>query len=118
MKIRFQADNDLRRQIVVAIRRHYPEIEIRSAQEADLDGLPDLAVLGMCANEGRILITHDVTTIGKSLRSLMDQSISSPGVFVVVPQDAAISQVILAVFLIWSASSPEEWVNRVTKIPF
>ncbi len=118
MRIRFQADNDLRRQIVVAIRRHYPEIEIQSAQEAELDGLPDLAVLEMCANQGRILITHDVTTIGKSLGSLMDQSISSPGVFVVVPQDAAISQVILAVFLIWSASSPEEWANRVTKIPF
>ena len=37
MKIRFQADNDLRRQIVVAIRRHYLEIEILSAQEAELD---------------------------------------------------------------------------------
>lgn len=57
-----------------------------SAQEAALDGLPDLAVLEMCAKEERILITHDVTTISKSLRSLMDQGISSPGVFVLVPR--------------------------------
>ena len=89
-----------------------------SAQEAALDGLPDLAVLEMCAKEERILITHDVTTISKSLRSLMDQGISSPGVFIVVPQDAAISQVILSVFLIWTASTTEEWMNRVTKLPF
>ena len=89
MTLRFQADNDLRRQIVVAIRRHYPDIDIKSAQEASLHGVDDFAVLEMCAEQGRILLTHDVTTIGKSLKRFVGEGGNSPGVLVVIPQAAA-----------------------------
>ena len=59
MKIRFQADNDLRKTIVRGVARCAPEIDFRSAQMARLDGVPDSEVLAMAAREDRILVSHD-----------------------------------------------------------
>ena len=37
---------------------------------------------------------------------------------IVIPQDAPVGHVVDTLILIWAASEPEEWQNRITKIPF
>jgi hypothetical protein len=60
MTIRLQADNDLDQRIVFATRRLEPAIDFQTAPEAGLHGLTDPAVLGLAAQQGRILDVHFV----------------------------------------------------------
>ena len=118
MPIRYQADNDLRRHFVRAVRRREPAIDFQTAQAADLDGMDDLAVLRKTASENRILVSHDKRTMPQALATLMREGIESPGIFLVIPQNAEIQRVSESLILAWAASDPVEWRNRITKVPF
>ena len=51
MTIRFQADADFRRAIVLGVRRREPAIDFRDPHEAGLRGLRDDQVLELAAHE-------------------------------------------------------------------
>ena len=63
MRIRFQADADFNNIIVAAAVRRFPEIDFRGAVLAGLAGLTDAEVLALAAKDGRVLVTHDQTTM-------------------------------------------------------
>ena len=63
MKVSFQADADLKEPIVLAVKRSAPEIDFKTATEANLEGLDDTVVLGIAAQEGRLLVSHDRRTM-------------------------------------------------------
>ena len=63
MRVRFQADADLDGRIIRGLRRIAPEIDIRTATEAELAGLTDLEVLQVAASDGRILVSQDRRTM-------------------------------------------------------
>jgi hypothetical protein len=86
--IRFQADSDLRSQIVQAVRHTEPAIEFVSAFEGGIVGLPDPEVLGIVAQKGRILVTHDRRTMPMHLRDHLIAGRHSPGVLVVAQHEA------------------------------
>lgn len=77
MKIRYQADNDLNRAIVEAVRRLDPRIDFQSAQTAKLDGLPDDIVLARLAAEQRILVSHDLKTMPRHFAEFLRTSTST-----------------------------------------
>jgi len=116
--IRYQADNDLRRHFIFAVRRREPAIDFQTAFAAGLDATDDLAVLRKAALEGRILVSHDKRTMPKALASLRHEGLDSPGIFLVIPQNAEIQRVCESLILAWAASDPADWQNRITKIPF
>jgi hypothetical protein len=62
MRPRFQADVDLNYKIVLGLRRREPAIDLRSAHEGGVIGLPDLRVLAIAADSDRILLSHDRKT--------------------------------------------------------
>ena len=80
--------------------------------------LSDLAVLKQAANEGKILVTHDKRSMSVHLRRYLSDGGTSPGVLVVIPQDAEVKRVIDTLVLIWAASDAEDWTNQIAKIPF
>jgi len=63
MKLKFQADADLRDPIVSGVKRREPAIDFKTANEAQLEGMPDPEVLAKAADEGRMLVSHDVNTM-------------------------------------------------------
>lgn len=63
MKIRFQADADLNQKIVTATQRLAPGIDFLTSFEANLSGLKDNQVLEKAAQDERILVTHDKSTM-------------------------------------------------------
>ncbi len=69
MKIRFQADADLKHAIVSGLLRREPMIDFQTATQAGLAGLNDLEVLRISAREGRVLVTHDNRTMPRALRN-------------------------------------------------
>lgn len=118
MSIRYQADNDLSQLIVAATFRKEPAIDFKTAQSAQLDRLDDVAVLRRAATEGRILVSHDKRTMPRHFASFLSEGNDSPGVLLVIPQDAPLRSVVETLILIWADNSPEDWQNAITFIPF
>jgi hypothetical protein len=115
MKIRFQADADLNQIIVKATLRLEPAIDFQTAHAANLASLDDTAVLKLAAEQDRILVSHD----RKSMPNHFGQFIlseNSPGLLI-VSQKLRIAQVAEDLLLIWLASEPAEWVNRMRALP-
>ncbi len=116
MKIRFQADADLRRSIVTGLRRRQPEIDFQTAQLAQLEGLEDRMVLQQAAEQGRILVSHDFASMPLHFASFLARR-KSPGIFL-ISQKPPVREAIDGLLLAWEASEPEDWLNKVTYLPF
>lgn len=116
MKVRFQADNDLRTAIVKGVWRREPAVDFRSAQSANLDSIRDLDVLHRAAVEGRILVSHDVNTMPASFERFIGSGNRSPGLFL-VPQGTRAGAVIESLLLVWLASESSEWEDRLVWLP-
>ncbi len=115
MNVCYQADADLNQIIVTGVLRQEPSIDFQTALEAQLQGLTDLEVLAKAAQQGRILVTHDRKTMPRHFAEFI-VSRQSAGV-IVVSKKSAIEVVIEELVLIGLASSAEEWINRIAKIP-
>lgn len=116
MSIRFQADNDLKFGIVKAVRRREPAVDFLSAQEAGLDGVPDLVLLDRAAAEGRVLVSHDRRTMIDHLRDHLVAGKSSPGLLI-VSQGSAIGDVVEAMLYVWALADPAELRDQAYYLP-
>lgn len=114
---RFLADEDLRFEIVLAVRRLEPAIDFPTVVELGQAGSTDDEVLELAHADGRILVSHDVNT----LRGLADVRVADgrgvSGVLL-TPQRSATRDVAESIHTVWGASEAEEWVDRVVFIPF
>ena len=116
MRVKFQADADLDGRVLKALRRSAPEIDFRTAHHAGLRGLKDPEVLRIAAEDRRILVSQDRRTMPAHFARLAAVT-PSPGVLLLrgaIPIAAAVEDLVM----IWSASEPAEWINRIALIPF
>lgn len=116
MKARFQADADLRFEIVSGVLRREPTVDFQSAQQRLPDGTSDPQVLLAAANEGRIVVSHDVRTMPLHFRRFLEQHRTSPGVFL-IPQAVTTSSAIEELVMIWAVSSRDEWQDHLVWLP-
>ena len=63
--IRFLADADLNEGIISGCLRRAPTMDFLSANDADLQGVPDREVLRIAAEQDRILVSHDFRTMSQ-----------------------------------------------------
>jgi predicted nuclease of predicted toxin-antitoxin system len=61
--LRFAADENFNNDIVRGLLRRKPNLDIVRVQDVGLAGADDPTILEWAAREGRILLTHDVSTI-------------------------------------------------------
>lgn len=115
MKIRFQADADIHRPIITGLLRREPLIDFRTAQAAGLEGVDDLSVLGIAADQGRLLVSHDVTTMPIHF-AVFIATRTSPGV-VLVPQSLTYYEAIEGLLRLWETTEAEKWVNVLFYLP-
>src|SRR5258708_26635115 len=115
MSLRFLADENLKRPIVLAVKQQEPALDIISVQEAGLKKRPDREILAFAAEEGRILLSHDYRTMPEHFRHFSAEH-SSAGVFL-IPQKLPVAHAAEILILIWAASEAEEWANRLTYLP-
>lgn len=114
-KILFQADADFNHKIVKAILRLEPLIDFQSASQANLESVLDPEVLFLAANQGRLLVSHDKTTMPQHFAEFIATQ-SSPGLLI-VPKALPMAEVIEDIILIWLAESPKDWINRIRYLP-
>ena len=116
MSIRFLADADLNQAIVIGALGREPALDFLAATEADLEGQSDPAVLEFAAEQSRILVSHDTSTMPLHFSDRLRSGRMSPGVFL-VRQRASVGQVVEALLLVWSASEPGEWAGQIHYLP-
>ena len=114
--VRFLADASLHHAIVSGCLRREPAIDFLSAHLGKLEGIPDSGVLAIAAEQGRVLVTHDFQTMPKHFGDFVVARGSSPGVFL-VKQGTPVADIIEALVLVWAASDPADWENRILTIP-
>ena len=114
MKVRFLSDANLNQHILRGVLRQVPEIDFKTAHEANLHGLPDAKVLAIAASEGRILVTQDRRTMPADFGQFIETN-NSPGVLI-IPQKRPTRQAIEALILVWMASEDDEYVDSIRNL--
>jgi hypothetical protein len=115
--VRFLADASLHHAIVAGCLRREPAIDFLSAHAAHLESLSDADVLARAARQGRILVTHDFHTMPRHFGEFLAGGGSSPGVLL-VKQRTPLADAIEELVLVWAASDPADWTNRILEVPF
>jgi Domain of unknown function (DUF5615) len=115
MTLRFQADVNLNEIILRAACRREPALDFHTAEAASLGGLSDPKVLERAAEEGRILVTHDLQTMPRHFASFI--TIHQNAGLLLVPQSLPIAAVVDDLLLIWSTMEAEEWINLMWYLP-
>jgi hypothetical protein len=114
--LRLAADENFNYNIVRGLLRRKPDLDIVCVQEVGLSGADDPTVLEWAAQAGRVLLTHDVTTITRHAYERIQAGRSMPGVFEisrVVPLGRAIEDVLLLA----ECSLEGEWEGQVRYLP-
>ncbi len=114
--LRWVADENFNNDIIRALLRRKPDIDIVRIQDVGLSGADDPTLLEWAAREGRVLLTHDTATVPKYAYERASLWQRMPGVFI-VPHDARIHQVIEDIILLTECSTEDEWEGQVYYLP-
>ena len=114
--IRLLADENLNNDIVRGLVRRVQGVDLQRVQDIGLRGADDDAVLEHAARDGRIVLTHDVSTLVARAYERLAKGESMPGV-IAIPQDVPVGAVVADLVLVVECSSSEEWSGQVRYLP-
>ena len=116
MKIRFQADADLKHAILAGTLRRAASLDFRRAEAVPLAGLDDPAVLAAAAEDGRVLVSHDVNTMEWHFRAFIETQ-TSPGLVLIPQGRVGVGQAIEGLVLLWEVLDAADLENRICLFP-
>lgn len=114
--LKLLADENFDNTIVRGLFRRKPSIDIVRVQDVGLSGEDDPTTLAWAAHEGRILLTHDVTTITRYAYERITKDQAMPGV-IEVSLDAPLGRVIEDILLLLECSFAGELEGQVQYLP-
>ena len=114
--LRPAADENFNHDIVRGLLRKRPDLDILRIQDVGLSGADDPAVLQWCAQDGRVLLTHDITTITRYAYERIRAGQRMPGVFE-VSRAVPIGRAIQDVLLLAECSLEGEWEGQIRYLP-
>src|SRR3990172_4697350 len=110
------ADENFNNDIVRGLLRRRSDLDIVRVQDVGLSGADDPTILEWAAQEGRILLTHDASTITHFAYERVRAGKSMPGVFE-VSRDVPIAVAIEDTLLLAECSQDDEWEGQVRYLP-
>lgn len=114
--IAFAADENLNNDIIRGLLRRKPELDLVRIQDTEVAGASDPDVLEWAADEGRILLTHDVSTITEYAYERILAGKRMPGVFEISRQ-VSVGTAIQDILLLAECSLENEWEGQVRYLP-
>jgi uncharacterized protein with PIN domain len=114
--LRFLADENFNNNIIRGLLLRLPTLDVVRVQDVELSGADDPDVLAWAAQEDRILLTHDVSTITRYAFERVSADEPMPGVFE-VNRSVSIGQAIDDLLLIAECSEEGEWEGQVRYLP-
>ncbi len=114
--VRFLADENFNNQIVRGVLRQNCNVDIVRVQDVGLSGADDPTVLEWAAQQGRVVLTHDVATMITFAYKRIEAGLSMPGLFE-VSRRVSIGLAIEEIMLIAECSIEGEWEGQVRFLP-
>ena len=115
--LRLLLDEDFNNDIMRGLLRRKPDVDVVRVQDvSEISGAADPDILEWAGQEGRILFTHDVSTMTAHGIERIENANPMPGIFV-VSQDLPIGPVIEDMILLIESSEADEWANRIIYFP-
>lgn len=114
--LRLAADENLHLPILQGLRRRLPDIDLVRVQDVGLTAHPDEIVLAWSASEGRVLVTHDVSTVPPIAWNRVETGQKMPGV-IMVPDLQPRGRMIEDLVLLVQVYRPDEIADRVVYLP-
>ena len=115
--MRLLSDENFNGTILRGLMRRFIDLDLVRAQDVGLMHADDPDILEWAANEGRILLTHDVATVTMYAYERVNQGLPMTGVVEVIAT-APIGKIIDDLELFICCSEPEEYEGQVLFIPF
>jgi hypothetical protein len=115
LSIRFQADADLNPNIGLGLRRREPAVDFRSESGVIPDATPDPDVLRIAADDRRVLVSRDVSTMREHFELFIGER-DSPGLLL-IPSNRPIGTAIEGLLMVWLNWSPDELRNLIRWLP-
>lgn len=113
---RFLADENFNNDLLRALLRHLPELDIIRAQDASIAGADDPDLLAWAAGERRVLLTHDVRTIPGFAYERVRAGLYFPGV-IVVAANTSLGDALEDLLVALLAIRDDEWPDQVWFVP-
>jgi hypothetical protein len=110
------ADENFNNNIVRGLLRCKPNLDIVRIQDVGLSGADDPTILEWAAQEGRVLLTHDVSTITRYAYKRVGAGKCMPGVFE-VSRNVSIKVAVEDILLLAECSLGNEWEGQVQYLP-
>lgn len=95
--------------------RREPAIDWSAAQRFIPDATPDIEVLQFAADNGRVLVTRDVTTVPRYFAAFVATR-SSPGV-ILIPSATIAGEAIERLLVAWVSWAAEDIENQIWWLP-
>lgn len=114
--IRFLTDEDFNRFIISGVRRRLPDLDIVRVQDCGLRSIHDPSVLEFAASDDRIVLSHDIKTMGTHAETRLLAGKPMPGLFL-IHQYFPIGRAIEEIVIIAECSNPSEWKDQITRLP-
>jgi hypothetical protein len=114
--MRFVADENFSGHVTEGVRRRWPSTDIVRVQDVGLSGASDEAILEWAAQQQRLVLTHDVSTMTAHAYARVRNGRPMPGV-IEVPRRVGTSRAIEELLLIIQCSLEREWENQVIFVP-
>ena len=116
VELKYLADENFDNRIVRGLLMRKADLDVVRVQDVGLRGATDAENLAFAAREGRVLLTHDVSTIPRHVDARLRQGHRVPGVFE-APQDVPIGGLIADLLLLAECSFESEWEGRILYLP-
>ncbi|MCP4423203.1 MAG: hypothetical protein GY803_01795 [Chloroflexi bacterium] len=114
--MRFLVDEDFDNRIVRGLIRRLPTLDLVRVQDTEVAQADDTAVLEWAAQENRIILTHDVSTMTFEVARRVQNGLPMPGAFF-VNQSLPIGIAIEELLLVARYSFVGEYQNQIRFIP-
>ena len=114
--MRWLADENFNNDILRALFRRDPDIDVIRAQDAGLTGIDDEALLAWAAEQNRLLLTHDVSTLTAYAYHRVMKGEPMPGVFE-VSREVSMRVAVDDILLLTECSRPGEWEGQIRYLP-
>jgi hypothetical protein len=114
--LRLLSDENFNGDIVRGLLRRHPQLDLIRVQDVGLRQTPDPEILEWAAGQGRMLLSHDISTVPPAAYQRVADGKPMPGVFI-VPERMPIGQAIDEILFLSLDIEPDAWKDPVLYLP-
>ena len=115
--LRMATDADVDGDLLRALRRHMPELDVVRVQDVGLRTAPDPDILAWAATEGRVLLSQDRDTMPKFAYARIASGLPMAGLILLPNPRAQMGAFVQDIMIVASCTDHDEWTDRVDYLP-